>query len=157
MAGLESAYWVLSGYYDQSCPMTQILYKWLLFVTNALQMNSAFIVSTASQGKTVDGEETNGDQSKNKSITVDEGDEFDFTAIKGCTQATLNAQKMVHVFFELDQATPKLEQLAAVLSSARMNHPDVSRVVGFVEKLKKLKVELVCMIVNVVSDKPISI
>ena len=64
---------------------------------------------------------------------------------------------MVHVFFELDQATPKLEQLAAVLSSARMNHPDVSRVVGFVEKLKKLKVELVCMIVNVVSDKPISI
>ena len=115
-------------------------------------MDSAFI--TASQGETVDGEETDGYQNENESIATDEGDEFNFTAIKGCTQAALDAQKTARVFFELNQAAPKLEQLAAILCCARMNHSDVSRAAGFVEKLEKHKVELARMIANVVSDEP---
>ena len=115
-------------------------------------MDSAFI--TASQGETVDGEETDGYQNENESIATDEGDEFNFTVIKGCAQAALDAQKMARVFFELDQAASKLEQLAAILCGARMNHSDVSRAAGFVEKLEKHKVELARMIANVVSDEP---
>ena len=112
-------------------------------------MDSAFI--TASQGETVDGEETDGYQNENESIATDE---FNFMAIKGCTQAALDAQKTVRVFFKLDQAASKLEQLAAILCGAHMNHSDVSQAAGFVEKLEKHKVELARMIMNVVSDEP---
>ena len=72
-------------------------------------MDSAFI--TASQGETVDGEETDGYQNENESIATEEGVEFNFTTIKGCAQAALDAQKMAHVFIELDQAASKLLQL----------------------------------------------
>jgi hypothetical protein len=110
--------------------------------------------SAATHGEIVDGKETDRDQSDNESIATDEGDEFDFTAIKGCAQDALNAQKTARVFFELDQAAPKLEQLAVVLSGARMSHSDLNRAVGFVEKLEKLQFELARMIGNVVSDEP---
>ena len=84
-------------------------------------MDSAFI--TASQGETVDGEETDGYQNENESIATEEGVEFNFTTIKGCAQAALDAQKMARVFIELDQAASKLEQLAAILRGACMNWP----------------------------------
>ena len=86
-----------------------------------------------------------------KSVTTDEGDEFDFTAIRGGSSAkdALDVQKMAHIFFELNQAAPKLEQLATVLKGTCMNCSDLVCAIGFVKQLRQLKMELTRMIDNV--------
>ena len=48
----------------------------------------------------------------------------------------LDEQKTAHVFFELDQATPKLGQLGAVLKGAHMSSLDIPCAVLFIEQLE---------------------
>jgi len=65
----------------------------------------------------------------------------------------LDAQKTAHVFFELDQAAPKLGQLAEYLKHTCMTNSDLPRAAGFVEHLRTLMTELTRMMNNVEGDK----
>jgi SWIM zinc finger len=122
-------------------------------VETALRTDTAFV--TCPTAEIVNGEESDSGECDGKSVTTDEGDEFDFTAIRGGSSAkdALDVQKTARVFFELDQAAPKLEQLATVLEGARMNRSDLVRAIGFVKQLGRLKMELTRMIDNVMLDE----
>ena len=54
-------------------------------------------------------------------------DEFNFSTIRqgSAAREALDEQKTAHVFFDLDQATPKLGQLGAVLKGAHMSSLDI--------------------------------
>ena len=74
-------------------------------------------------------------------------------AITGCAQAALDEQNTAWVFFKLDQSTPKVEELATVLSGTHMGHLDLSQAMRFINKFMKLKAEWAHMIDGVVPDK----
>jgi hypothetical protein len=85
------------------------------------------------------------------SIATDEGNEFDFTALRESRLGMLNGagwsrcteeQKTARVCFELDQATRKLAQLVTILrlrGGARINRSELPRASGFVERLGRPK------------------
>ncbi|KAF8514001.1 hypothetical protein BU17DRAFT_68557 [Hysterangium stoloniferum] len=73
-----------------------------------------------------------GDECDDESVATNDSDEFDFSAIRGSStmEDALDAQKTARVFFELDQVTPKLGQLAEYLKHAHMTKLDLTCAAG---------------------------
>jgi hypothetical protein len=146
----------LSPTLDNSNDITDPIQTAAVAVENALLTDIAFAAHTTTAGKIDGGKKSYDGESDGESVATDEGDEFGFTVLRGglTVQEALDAQKTMCVFFELDQATLKLKQLATILEGAHMNHLDLFHAAGFVERLGQLKTELICMIEDAESDKP---
>ena len=54
----------------------------------------------------------------------------------------MDEQRIACVFFELDQAMPKLGQLGGVLKGAHMSSSDIPCIISFIEQLEVLTSEL---------------
>jgi hypothetical protein len=146
----------LSPALDNSNDITNPIQTAAVAVENALLTDIAFAAHTTTADEIDGGEKSDNGESDGESVATDVGDEFDFTVLRGgsTAQEALDVQKTARVFFELDQAAPKLEQLVTILEGARMNRSDLSRAAGFVEQLGRLKTELIRMVEDAESDKP---
>jgi hypothetical protein len=76
--------------------------------------------------------------SDTESIATDAGDEFDFTLPPNASKNAYDEQAISRVFVELEQAAPKLGELAHFLNGVALNVDDVSRAVEFRDQLTLL-------------------
>lgn len=73
-----------------------------------------------------------------ESIATDAGDEFDFTLLPNASKNAYDEQVISRVFAELEQAAPKLGELAHFLNGVALNMDDVSHAMEFRDQLTSL-------------------